>query len=437
MIAVTTTPSDPASWAPDITNPGGGCGDVDCPSTDFCIATRGNVVAVSTNPASAAFTESAAFSKNVGSRIECASAALCVANGYNNINWHNSYGVAPFTADANWTAVPNPPSNPTSFNDIACVGASCLAVSGFGLHSSAALAVGGAFAQSRFPGDPAPWLAPAGITCVPSTCLLLTDASGFPNPPDGGIYVSTNRSTWTRSLLPDPALPANLACAERSGAVRCVVGTLAKSGAFTDTRSVADTTNPSASQAADWSVLPALFGTTTGGSDDIRTLGCASPNTCVAFSFDGRTSVGTAPAPGPAPGGGGTPPAPGGGGTPAAPTRPAVRLTSTAAKVDARGRAVYALQGSPGDGYIANLTTMVPASSVRAAAKRVSLKLGSARGTFDRSGKARVAITLSRKGRTALRRLGRLSARLTVTSGPPAGERTSRTFTVTVKRRGR
>lgn len=86
VIAVTSSPSDSGSWAPDITNPGGGYGDVDCPSTDFCIATRGNVVAVSTNPASGVFTESTAFSKNVGGRIECSSAALCVANGYNNIN---------------------------------------------------------------------------------------------------------------------------------------------------------------------------------------------------------------------------------------------------------------------------------------------------------------------------------------------------------------
>lgn len=334
--------------------------------------------------------------------------------------------------------MPNPPSNPTSFNDIACVGASCLAVSGFGLHSTTALTPGGAFAQSRFPGDPAPWLGPSGITCVPSTCLLLTDASGFPNPPDGGVYVSTNRSTWTRSLLPDPALPANLACAERSGAVRCVVGTLAKSGAFTDTRSVADTTSPSATQASDWSVLPAIFGTSTGGTDDIRTLGCASPEACVAFSFDGRVSIGTAPSP--APGTGGTTPAPGNGPTPPAPTAPArlaLRLTSTVARLDARGRAVYAIQGSPGDGYIANLTTTVPAASVRASAKRLPLKLSSARGTFDRSGKARVTITLSKKGRTALGRLGRLSARLTVVSGPRAGERTSRTFTVTVKPRRR
>jgi hypothetical protein len=442
VIAVTTTPADPASWAPDVTNSGSGYGDVDCPSADFCIATRGTVVAVSTDPASGVFTESPSLGRDIGSRIACAGSGLCVANGYSDINWRNTYGVAPFTAGGNWTAVPNPPANPTSFADLACVGAACLAVSGFGIHSTAALSVGGAFAQSRFPSESAPWLQPSAITCVPSTCMLVTDGSGFPNPPDGGVYVSTDRTTWTRSLLPDPKLPADLACAERTGAVRCVVGTLAPRGAITDTRSVADTTSASATQASDWSVLPALFGDTTGGSDNVQTLGCASPYACVAFSFDGRVSVGTAPDPllgagGP---GGGTP-APGGGGNPPAapvpPGRPAVRLSSAATTLDRRGRAIFAIQGSPGDRYVANLTTAVPAASVRSAAKKVTIRLGSAKGRFDRRGRARVTITLSAKGRTALKRLGRLSARLRIASGPQGGPQSSRTFTVNVKRRGR
>ncbi len=430
VILVSNAPADPASWTVALNAAGSGFSDVSCPTTDFCIAVRGIVVAVSNNPAAGTFTEST-LDGQVGDKITCTSETLCVSNGYRNINWYNTYGVAPFTNSANWTAMPFPPVS--TFNDITCVGAQCLAVSSYGIHGIASLAPGAAFTQARFPGDPAPWLQPTAISCVASTCMLVTDGSGFPNPPDGGLYVSTDRTTWTRSTLPDVALPAGLECAQSGGAVRCVTVTLADKGGFTNTVSIADTSVPGAIKGTDWAVLPALFGTSTGGSDNIRAIGCASPYVCLAFAPNGRLSVGKAPVPNP----GGSPsptnPIP----TPdPTPTRTAVRLSKTRAAVSKQGKAIFTINGNPGDTYTANLRSSVPASSVRSlAAKRVSLKLGSAKGTFDAAGKAKVTLKISKKGRTAVKRRGTLKATLKVTSGPRGGTPTSKQFAVTLKKR--
>ncbi|MFN8214470.1 MAG: hypothetical protein U0R27_12555 [Candidatus Nanopelagicales bacterium] len=426
VILVSNAPADPASWTVALNAAGSGFSDVSCPTTNFCIAVRGIVVAVSNNPAAGTFTEST-LDGQVGDKITCTSETLCVSNGYRNINWRNTYGVAPFTNSANWTAMPVPPSG--SFNDITCVGAQCLAVSSYGIHGTASLAQGAAFTQARFPGDPAPWLQPAAISCVASTCMLVTDGSGFPNPPDGGLYVSTDRTTWTRSTLPDVALPAGLECAQSGGAVRCVTVTLADKGGFTNTVSIADTSVPGAINGTDWAVLPALFGTSTGGSDNIRAIGCASPYLCLAFAPNGRLSVGKAPVPDL--GGNPTPTDPS-----TTPARTAVQVPKTRAVVSKQGKAIFAVNGNPGDTYAANLTARVPSSSVRSlSAKRVSLKLGSAKGTFDAAGKAKVTLKISKKGRTAVKRLGTVKATLKVTSSPRGGTPTSKQFAVTLKKR--
>lgn len=428
VILVSNAPADPGSWTVALNAAGSGFSDVSCPTTDFCIAVRGIVVAVSNNPAAGIFTEST-LNGQVGDKITCTSETLCVSNGYRNINWYNTYGVAPFTNSANWTAMPFPPVS--TFNDITCVGAQCLAVSNYGIHGIASLAPGAAFTQARFPGDPAPWLQPTAISCVASTCMLVTDGSGFPNPPDGGLYVSTDRTTWTRSTLPDVALPASLACVEASGAVRCVTKTLADKGGFTNTVSIADTTVPGAIDGATWSVLPALFGTSTGGSDDIRAIGCASPYVCLAFAPNGRLSVGKASVPNP----GGSPSPTNPNPTPT-PTRTAVQLSKTRAVVSKQGKAIFTINGNAGDTYAANLRTSVPASSVRSlSAKRVSLKLGSVKGTFNGAGKAKLSIKISKKGRAAVKRLGTVKATLNVTSGPQGGTQSAKRFAVTLKKR--
>ncbi|HNE89662.1 MAG TPA: hypothetical protein PKL68_06115 [Actinomycetota bacterium] len=424
VILVSTAPANPSSWTVALTTGGSGYNDVSCPTADFCIAIRSNIVATSTNPAAGAFSESAPLSGLVGTSISCPSPALCVTNGYRNVNWNNTYGVAPFTGNANWTAMPVPPIS--SFNDISCLGSACLAVSDYGIHATNSAGVGVAFTQARFPGGLAPDLKPSGISCVSSVCMLVTDGSGFPNPADGGVYVSTDRTTWTRSTLPDPSLPAAIDCVQNASALRCVTATFATKGSFTDTRSVADTDRAGATAAGDWSVLPALFGTTTGGSDDIRSLGCASPTVCLAFSFDGRVSVGSAP--------GGSPTEPGTTPAPAPGARTAVTLKGGSTKVVKRGKAVFALQGNPGEDYVANLVTMLPASSVRStAAKRISVKLGSAKGTFSGAGAGKATVKLSAKGKRALKRLGKLKATLRVTSDP-RGVASVQRFTVTLKR---
>ncbi|HNI36314.1 MAG TPA: hypothetical protein PLV93_13000, partial [Microthrixaceae bacterium] len=131
---------------------------------------------------------------------------------------------------------------------------------------------------------------------------------------------------------------------------------------------------------------------------------------------------------------GGSPTEPGTTPAPAPGARTAVTLKGGSTKVVKRGKAVFALQGNPGEDYVANLVTMLPASSVRStAAKRISVKLGSAKGTFSGAGAGKATVKLSAKGKRALKRLGKLKATLRVTSDP-RGVASVQRFTVTLKR---